>query len=109
MTFDATRAQAVDGRKLEYRWDFDGDGTWDFPAQATDKSAEDAQFTQATTASFVYDKAGSYKVVLEVHDPRWGTRATETRTVTVAKQQQGRTDLHTTPIAVGGAVAGEVR
>ncbi|MCC6746140.1 MAG: NADH-quinone oxidoreductase subunit L [Deltaproteobacteria bacterium] len=77
VTFDATQGVIPDQRKLEYRWDFDGDGTWD------------TSFSAAATTSHAFPKAGKYKVKLEVRDLRFGTQAKETRTLRVEESPRG--------------------
>jgi hypothetical protein len=57
-TFDASTT--IDDNdalgSLEFRWDFDGDGTWD------------TQFANDYTATHTYEVQGSYMVLLEVRD-----------------------------------------
>ncbi|MCK5798846.1 MAG: NADH-quinone oxidoreductase subunit L, partial [Deltaproteobacteria bacterium] len=69
--FDAKRDVAADQRHLEYRWDFDGDGTWDLPVQP--KKAGPGLWTPSATATHVFAKAGRYRVTLKVRDVRWHT------------------------------------
>jgi PKD repeat protein len=89
VVFDAGRPN-YDRRRLEYRWDFDGDGTWDHPKTAKDAKAP--SYTTAPDATFVYDKAGEYKIVLEVRDLRWHTTASSSAKLEV----QGATTIKST-------------
>ena len=90
VVFDARREVVADGRRLEYRWDFDGDGRWDFPVAAGEKAA----FSPRPTASFQFKKAGTFSVVLEVRDTRWRTLRRISRKLEVA-------NLSGTPAAQG--------
>ena len=68
--FDASTTWDLEDDTFEYRWDFDGDGTWD-----TDWSSD-------PTASYQFDAAGEHNVTVEVRDPG-GATSTDTVTVTV--------------------------
>ena len=74
--FSADHATVNDGRKLVYRWDFDGDGKVDFPEE------KDA-WTDKATVSHAYVQKGTYEVVLHVRDTRWLTTASESLKVEV--------------------------
>lgn len=67
--FDAAQSDAVLGRIIEYRWDFEDDGTVD-------------AVSQSPRASHVYDQQGPSTVALTVVSDR-GVRATGRRTVEV--------------------------
>lgn len=56
--FDAAGASDPDQDKLQYRWDFDGDGNWDTQLSATSK------------ASFQYGLPGTYLARLQVFDAK---------------------------------------
>ena len=68
--FDASTTWDLEDDTFEYRWDFDGDGTWD-----TDWSSD-------PTASYQFDAAGEHNVTVEVRDPG-GATSTDTVTVTI--------------------------
>jgi M6 family metalloprotease-like protein len=65
--FDGTGSTDPEGGQLSYRWDFDGDGTFDAVEAAP---------------AHRYGRAGSYAAVLQVVDPK-GATDTDTVTVTV--------------------------
>jgi PKD repeat protein len=73
VAFDASASTpAPDGSKItSYRWDFDGDGTYDTAAAAS------------PTATYTYSGARSYRAKLEVRDSG-GESDTEERTITVS-------------------------
>jgi formylglycine-generating enzyme required for sulfatase activity len=55
--FDASGSSDVeDGSDLEYRWDFESDGTWD------------AEYTLNDTTSHIYEEAGEYMATLSIRD-----------------------------------------
>lgn len=58
--------------KFEYRWDFDGDGSWDTP------------YSTQLSSEFAYDNAGTFKPLLEVRDDK-GNISTTTKTMLVSK------------------------
>lgn len=58
VVFDATGTSDPDQDKLQYRWDFDGDGNWDTQLSATAK------------ASFQYALPGTYSARLQVFDAK---------------------------------------
>ncbi|WP_066960908.1 PKD domain-containing protein [Microbulbifer sp. Q7] len=69
--FDASASSdAEDGSALSYRWDFDGDGSWD------------AEFSSSATREHKYVLAGSYPVRLQVRDSG-GLVATSTQNIVV--------------------------
>jgi len=69
ITFDASSSSDLDGDALEYRWDFDADGTWDTAWSSS----------STTTHTWYDDYTGT--VYLEVFDGR--LRDIDTATVTV--------------------------
>ena len=70
LTFDASPVR-TSKRKLNFRWDFDGDGKWD------------TQWNENAVAKHPYKKKGKYKVILHVRDLKWRTTATESKTLEV--------------------------
>lgn len=92
--FDATPAVKADQRELEYRWDFDGDGKWDVPADGKGWSSN-------PKTAFIYHKADRYRVVLSVRDKRWETITRKTLRLQVGtkkaikeKRKHGKNDSH---------------
>jgi hypothetical protein len=82
--FDAllsAEASDDDGEIVAYRWDFDGDGTFDL---VTDNDAP--------TAMHTYEVEGLYEVVLEVVDDR-GATGRDTASVLVGDSAWGITDV----------------
>jgi NADH-quinone oxidoreductase subunit L len=77
VVFDATPAVTSARRKLEYRWDFDGDGTWDHPPEGSDS------WSTSAVVRHRFAKPSTYRVVLRVRDPRWQTWTDEVRTIEV--------------------------
>jgi PKD repeat protein len=78
VTFDASGSEDPDGTIVFYRWDWDGDGTYDT-----------SDFTQPT-ATHRFFSAGTYNVTLQVEDN--GTaKNTFTREITVKEQGQTQT------------------
>ncbi|MBD3320408.1 MAG: PKD domain-containing protein [Chitinivibrionales bacterium] len=77
-TFDASGS--TDGKKpadeLSVRWDFDGDGSWDYP--------QEKGFAKEKTAQWSWEKQGNYIVTCEVRD-RYGAVASTKITVTVSE------------------------
>jgi len=69
ITFDASSSSDPDGDPLEYRWDFDADGTWD------------TAWSSSSTATHTWDDDYTGTVYLEVFDGR--LRDIDTATVTV--------------------------
>ncbi len=69
ITFDATASTDPDGDTLEYRWDFNGDGTWD------------TAWSTSPTAAHTWNDDYTGTVYLEVFDGR--LRDIDTATVTV--------------------------
>ncbi|MDX1675193.1 MAG: PKD domain-containing protein [Longimicrobiales bacterium] len=70
VTFDAAGSSDPDGTIVEYRWDFDGDGTID-------------QVDTTPTTTYSFDDPGDYIVLLEVVDDD-GARESAVRTVAVS-------------------------
>jgi len=66
ITFDGSSSSDPEGTELQYRWDFDGDGTYD-----TNWSTE-------ATATHSYEQAGDYTVILQVKDVPGATDTDET-------------------------------
>jgi hypothetical protein len=70
-TFDGTSATGhSEVPYMEYRWDFDGDGTWD------------ADWATEPNPVHTYMTLGEYEVAMEVRDPLW-LNDTDYTTVTV--------------------------
>ncbi|MBN1800862.1 MAG: PKD domain-containing protein, partial [Candidatus Lokiarchaeota archaeon] len=69
ITFDASASTDPDGDALEYRWDFDGDGTWD------------TAWSASPTATHTWNDDYTGTVYLEVFDGR--LRDIDTATITV--------------------------
>jgi len=67
-TFDATGSyDSEDGnRDLQVRWDFEGDGTWDYPAK---------NFTKNKIIVHKFESAGTYSVRLQVKDSQGAVSA----------------------------------
>lgn len=65
--FDATDSSDSQyaSAQLQARWDWEGDGTWDTP------------FEQDKIVSHQYDRAGTYKVRLQIRDPEGAVSLTE--------------------------------
>jgi PKD repeat protein len=61
--FDASKSYDPDGGIVAYRWDFDGDGTWDIEGNVV-------------MITHSYNKSGSYTVILEVEDNEGATNQT---------------------------------
>ena len=73
INFDGSESTDSDGTIVGYRWDFDGDGTYD-----TD------WLTTATT-THIYTSTGNYTVVLQVKDNDGATDVDEIQVVVTAK------------------------
>lgn len=71
--FDASSST---GTGLTYRWDFNGDGAWDFPLSG---------YTAVNTATYRFSSAGTFTVILEVKDEGGLTDITS-GTVTVIEE-----------------------
>jgi PKD repeat protein len=56
ITFDASGSSDPDGDPLQYRWDFDGDGTWD------------TDYSESPTAEYTWNDDYAGTVVVEVSD-----------------------------------------
>jgi NADH-quinone oxidoreductase subunit L len=69
VTIEAGQGSAPRG--LVYSVDWDGDGKWEEPE------------TRFSTLMHEYSAAGSYKIILQARDPRWGTTSQETKLVRV--------------------------
>jgi PKD repeat protein len=69
VTFDASGSSDLDGDILQYRWDFDSDGTWD-----TDFSTE-------STVSHTWNDDHSGTLIVEVYDGALSSTATADVTV----------------------------
>ena len=72
ITFNASGSHDPENSTIEYRWDFDGDGTWDTEWLAT------------PYAEYTYQVAGNYTVILEVKDDLNATSSAQT-TAIIAK------------------------
>ena len=75
-------------RDLEYRWDFDGDGKWDYPASATQtmsvqEGPVSVGFTRDREVTWRFSQAGQLRVRLEVRDRRWRTTTRASRKIVV--------------------------
>jgi VCBS repeat-containing protein len=70
ITFDGSASTDIDGDPLEYRWDFNGDGTWD------------TNWSIDPTASYTWNDDWSGNAILEVRDSDNAT-ATATTSVTI--------------------------
>ena len=90
LTFDASGSIDPDGEIVEYRWDFDGDGSIDRVEQVP-----------RTTATF--DEPGTYPVRLEVVDDD-GTTASTTVQVTVVGSPLARCSVSPSEVAPGDRV-----
>ena len=64
----------IDGQVVQYRWDFDGDGVWDFENETSG------------AVNHIYDRPGVFKAILQVMDDRGGTNRSEC-IVTVVETQ----------------------
>ncbi|MFX0194871.1 MAG: Ig-like domain-containing protein [Candidatus Hodarchaeota archaeon] len=69
LTFDASRSGDLEGDPLQYRWDFDGDGTWD------------TAYSPEPTATHTYGEAYAGEVVVEVYDGSNTSTAQSTATI----------------------------
>ncbi|MFX0194869.1 MAG: Ig-like domain-containing protein [Candidatus Hodarchaeota archaeon] len=69
LTFDASRSGDIEGDPLQYRWDFDGDGTWD------------TAYSPEPTATHTYMEAYAGEVVVEVYDGSNTSTAQSTATI----------------------------
>jgi PKD domain len=69
ITFDASLSNDPDGDALQYRWDFESDGTWD------------TQFSNDPIATHTWDDDWNGKATLEVSDGKF--TASDNATVTV--------------------------
>ncbi|WP_254863868.1 right-handed parallel beta-helix repeat-containing protein [Halovivax gelatinilyticus] len=68
VSFDAGDSVSPGGEIASYRWDFEGDGSF--------------ESTDVPEITYTYDEAGSYEVTLEVED-EWGTTARTSRSIEV--------------------------
>ncbi|PIE19455.1 MAG: NADH-quinone oxidoreductase subunit L [Proteobacteria bacterium] len=88
VVFDASREVRSDQRHLEYRWDFDGDGTWDLPKTKDDHGH--TLWSPSATAGHVFQRPGRYRVILKVRDKRWHTTSRKTITLQVGDPKARR-------------------
>lgn len=93
ITFDGSGSSDLDADALQYRWDFDNDGTYD------------TAFSTTATATHTWNDDHSGTVTLEVTD---GT-ATDTDSTTLkvnnVAPSVGAITAPTSPVAVGNAIA----
>jgi len=82
---------------FQYRWDFDGDGSFDTP------------YSAQTTAEYIYDNHGTFKPQLEIRDDK-GNVSLATKTMIVLKNTKplGRVRTLTWPNYVGKDITFEV-
>ena len=90
ITFDGSGSSDPNGDDLEYRWDFENDGTYD------------TGWSGSATATHTYSTAGDYKVTLQVKDE---VGSTDTDTVNVAI---GQFNIPPTDPDVSGPQTGDV-
>jgi len=64
--FNASKSRDPDGDKIEYRWDFDGDGKYD------------TEWSKNAITSHIYSSAGNYIVKLEVRDSKGANSTNQT-------------------------------
>ncbi|MCA9665833.1 MAG: NADH-quinone oxidoreductase subunit L [Myxococcales bacterium] len=117
VTIDLTRDN-YEKRTLQYRWDFEDDGKWDFPKQTLPPKDPKARKrwrparTSSPVVTHVFTKAKKYSVKVEVRDPRWHTTRYEKVTINVidpnAKKKQDadkkkKTKKSALPAKAGGA------
>ena len=92
ITFDASASTDPDDDTLQYRWDFENDGTWN-----TDYSTD-------PTATHTWDDDYSGTVVVEVYDGEETDTATSTVTVNNVAPTISSLDLPLYPIQIGDTV-----
>jgi hypothetical protein len=66
----STHGAGPAARRLQYRVDWDGDGNF-------------GNLQQSQSFKHTYEAPGKHHIVVEAHDPRWGSTSRETRTVEV--------------------------
>ena len=79
LTFDARESSVPEGQLVDYRWDLDGDGTFD-------------ETTDAPLFTHVYDDALTYDVTLEVEDDGGETDSTSMTVTVSASEENGEQD-----------------
>ena len=69
ITFNASGSYDPENSTIEYRWDFDGDGTWD------------TEWLSTHYTEYTYQVAGNYTVILEVKDALNATSSAQTTAI----------------------------